>query len=371
MNLELTPEQLALRAAVRRMLAERAGIADHVRPMLSDPSGTTAEVWRSLAELGTTGLLVPPEHGGAGAGMVEAGVVLEELGAGLHPGPWLSTAVAAVRSILGTGEAGQEASRLLSRIADGSAVVTVGPLDPTGELPVVQSEPSGAMWLRGRIDLLPDAVAADTLLVLANDRSGCGLFAVDPRRSGTSLQPRIGIDQTRKQFCCTLNDSPARLVATVDPSVRQALLDDVLTARAADALGAARAVLAMTVEHAKVRNQFGRPIGSFQAVQHLCADMYETLELARGLTLYALWAADHADATERSLAAIRVKAFAGRLATVGDTAVQVYGGLGYTWENDLHLFLKRLLSWSSFLGPPDRYVEELGAFLVRASAART
>jgi alkylation response protein AidB-like acyl-CoA dehydrogenase len=369
MNLELTPEQVALRAAVRRMLIERAGIADHVRPMLGDPSGTTAEVWRSLVDLGTTGLLVPPECGGAGAGMVEAGVVLEELGAALHPGPWLSTAVTAVRSIRRSGEAGEEARTLLNRIADGSAVVTVGPLDPTDDLPLAESGSTGATRLHGRIDLLPDAAAADTLLVLAAEQGRHGLFAVDPRGAGTSLQPRIGIDRTGKQFCCTLAGSPARLLATADSSTRQALVDDVLTARAADALGAARAVLAMTLEHAKVRHQFGRPIGSFQAVQHLCADMYETLELACGLTHYALWAADHADAGQRSLAAVRVKAFAGRLATVGDTAVQVYGGLGYTWENDLHLYLKRLLSWSSFLGSPDRYVEELGAFLVRSSGS--
>jgi alkylation response protein AidB-like acyl-CoA dehydrogenase len=113
-----------------------------------------------------------------------------------------------------------------------------------------------------------------------------------------------------------------------------------------------------------VRKQFGQVIGSFQAIQHLCVDMYETVELARSGVIHALWAADNGDADERHLSALRAKAFAGRLAAVGDTAIQVFGGIGYTWEHDAHLYLKRLLSWSTFLGGPDRYLTELGARLV-------
>ena len=144
------------------------------------------------------------------------------------------------------------------------------------------------------------------------------------------------------------------------------MIDDVLIATAADALGAARAVMDLAVEYAKVRKQFGQVIGSFQAVQHLCVDMYETVELARSGVIHALWAAD-ADgrADERHLAALRAKAFAGRLATVGDTAIQVFGGIGYTWEHDAHLYLKRLLSWSELLGGSDRYLTELGARLAK------
>ena len=109
--------------------------------------------------------------------------------------------------------------------------------------------------------------------------------------------------------------------------------------------------------------QFDQPIGSFQAVQHLCVDMYETVELARSGVIHALWAADAAEPAERHLAALRAKAFAGRLAAVGDTAIQVFGGIGFTWEHDAHLYLKRLLGWSAFLGAPDRYLEEVGAHL--------
>ena len=136
-----------------------------------------------------------------------------------------------------------------------------------------------------------------------------------------------------------------------------------LTAYAADALGAAQAVMNLAIEYAKVRRQFDQPIGSFQAVQHLCVDMYETVELARSGVMHALWAADAADPAEHHLAALRAKAFAGRLAAVGDIAIQVFGGIGYTWEHDAHLYLKRLLGWSAFLGGSDRYLEEVGALL--------
>jgi alkylation response protein AidB-like acyl-CoA dehydrogenase len=122
-------------------------------------------------------------------------------------------------------------------------------------------------------------------------------------------------------------------------------------------------VLDLAVEYAKVRRQFGQPIGSFQAIQHLCVDMYETVELARSGVLHALWAADSADSEERHLAALRAKAFAGRLATVGDTAIQVFGGIGFTWEHDAHLYLKRLLGWSAFLGGADQYLESVGKSL--------
>jgi alkylation response protein AidB-like acyl-CoA dehydrogenase len=294
--------------------------------------------------------------------MVEAGIVLEELGAVVNPGPWPSTAVAAVRALIRTEAGGDEAAKLLAGIADGSAVVTVGPLDPAAERPVANGG-AGGTAISGVADLA-DAAAADVILVLATDGGRLGLYAVDADGGGIAAVSRGGIDPTRKRFRCTFTDAPARRLATVTPQAAQALLGDVLVAMAADAVGAARSALELAVEHAKVRNQFGHPIGSFQAVQHMCADMFETVELARSGVLYGLWTADAADPAERHLAAVRAKAFAGRLASVGDTAVQVAGGLGFTWEHDLHLYLKRLLSWSAYLGAPDRYLLELGSRLV-------
>lgn len=307
MNLELTDEQVALRDTVRRFLADKATIAGHVRPMLQDPTGTTQEVWQGLSQLGATGLLVPQEYGGAGMTMIEAGIVLEELGAALHPGPWLSTAVAAPRALT---RLGAEAATLFTEIADGSTIATVGPVG--GPRPTA-IERSDSVVLRGEIDAVADAAAADVLLVLAERPGSTGLFAVETTTPDVVVTLERGIDQTRKQFRVTLDDAPAQRLAGASPDAVQALVDDVLVAHAADA----------------------------------------------------------ADAQERHLAAVRAKAFAGRLATVGDTAIQVFGGIGYTWEHDDHLYLKRLLSWSAFLGGPDRYLREVGAQLAQSVRQRS
>ncbi|MEB3981311.1 acyl-CoA/acyl-ACP dehydrogenase [Mycobacterium sp. 663a-19] len=366
MNLELTDEQVALRDTARRFLAEKAPISGHVRALLDDPTGTTGAVWRGLADLGTTGLLVPPECGGAGMSMVEAGIVAEELGTALHPGPWLSSAVAAPRALARLGAEGA-AAELFTGIADGTAIATVGPLQ-RNDGAVTAADRGPGVVLRGAAEI-PDAAAADVLLVLAENGGGTGLFAVRTDSSGVSVTPERGIDPTRKRFWVALDDAPARRLATPSPDAIAAVVDDVLIATAADALGAARAVMDLAVEYAKVRKQFGQAIGSFQAIQHLCVDMYETVELARSGVIHALWAADHADAQERHLSALRAKAFAGRLATVGDTAIQVFGGIGYTWEHDAHLYLKRLLGWSAFLGGPDEYLTEVGARLAKRSSS--
>jgi alkylation response protein AidB-like acyl-CoA dehydrogenase len=346
LNLELTDEQLALRDTVRRYLAEKASLPTHVRPMLDDPTGTTDEVWRGLAALGATGVLVPQEFGGSGMTMVEAGVVAEELGAALYPGPWLSSAVVATRALT---RAGADAATLLTGIADGSLIATFGPLN--GQLPAVANG-----VLHGEVTALPAAAAADVIVVLAEDNGRTGLYAVDAKAVDAS--EREHVDPTRKEFDVRFDGVAAQRLGSADDI--DGHMDDVLIAYAADALGAATAVMNLAIEYAKVRRQFDQPIGSFQAVQHLCVDMYETVELARSGVLHALWAADAADPAERHLAALRAKAFAARLATVADTAIQVFGGIGYTWEHDAHLYLKRLLGWSAFLEGSDVYLVEVG-----------
>ena len=353
MNLELTEEQLALRDTVREFLAEKASVAGLVRPMLDDPTGSSDDVWRGLARLGATGVLVSDEHDGAGMTMVEAGVVAEELGAALYPGPWLSSAVAATRALTRTGADGG----LLAGIADGTVIATVGGL--TGPRPTAD-----ASLLRGELTAVPDVAAATVLLVLADDAGGTALYAVEPASDQVGVTARSHVDPTHKLFDVVLDSAQARRLADASADVVEALVDDVIIARAADAVGAANAVMSLAVDYAKVRRQFDQPIGSFQAVQHLCVDMYESVELARSGVIHALWAADAAEPSERHGAALRAKAFAGRLTSVGYTAIQVFGGIGFTWEHDAHLYLKRLLGWSSFLGAPDRYLETVGALLV-------
>lgn len=356
MNLELTDEQLALRSTVRHFLAEKASVAMYVRPLLAQPTSTGDAVWQGLAALGATGVLVPEDHHGAGMTMVEASVVAEELGAGLHPGPWLSSAVASVRALarLGGGEA------LLSGIADGSTVATVGPLAGTRPEAI---ESGGRTVLRGTVTALPDAASANVLLVLADEHDDMALFLVEATAPGVAITRHPHVDPTRSLLDVVLEDVPAQRIASVTTDALRGLVDDVLIITAADALGAARAVMDLAVAYAKVRRQFDQPIGSFQAVAHLCADMYEIVELARSGLTHAVWAADAADPAERHLAAVSIKAFAGQLTSVGDMAIQVFGGIGYTWEHDAHLYLKRLLGWSSFLGGSDRYLEEVGSLL--------
>jgi alkylation response protein AidB-like acyl-CoA dehydrogenase len=415
MNLELTEEQLALRDTVRRFLTEKAPVASYVRPLLqpnpppndgtpnpppkSDAGGASrgqvdggtrnltgrpSSVWNGLAELGTTGVLVPDEHAGAGMTMVEAGIVAEELGRALHPGPWLSTAVAVPRALARFGtEDEPEVAKLLAGIADGSTIATVAlvepgttpnrpPLSATGDASRGQvgavTERAGEIRLTGEKMEVADAASATVLLVVAADSDGPALFAVDTSSPRVEVTPQPGVDLTRPLFRVRLDGVPARRLGAAAPEAVQAVVDDMLVAWAADALGAAQAVFELAVDYAKVRTQFGKPIGAFQAVQHLCVDMYETIELARGGVMHALWAADAASvsAEERHLAAVRAKAFSGRLATVGDIAVQVFGGIGFTWEHDAHLYLRRLLGWSAFLGGPAPYLQELGAQLTRS-----
>ncbi len=353
MNLELTEEQIALRDTVRRFLAEKASLTSHVRPLLDNDVGTTPEVWRGMAELGVTGVLVPEEYGGAGMTMVEAGIVAEELGAALHPGPWLSTAVVAPRALARMADPADPAD-LLTGIANGSTCATVGPLD--GSRLVSENG-----HIRGVVDSLPDAVAADVVLVLADDEGGTALFAIDANAEGVHAAKRSHVDPTRKVYTVTFDGVPGERLSFPAAEDIEATVDDLLIAHAADALGAATAVMNLAIDYAKVRRQFDQPIGSFQAVQHLCVDMYEAVELARSGVIHALWAADAAQPAERHLAALRAKAFAGHLTAVADTAIQIFGGIGFTWEHDAHLYLKRLLGWSGLLGSPDRHLEQVGA----------
>jgi alkylation response protein AidB-like acyl-CoA dehydrogenase len=356
-NLEPTDEQRALLDTLRRFLAEQASVSQYVRPTLNDKAEISTKVWQGLADLGATGVLVPPEFGGAGMSMVEATLVAEELGAALLPDPWLSSAVATPRAIARFG-ADAAAADLLAAIAGGGQVATVGPLGPSS-VHAVES-PAGHM-LRGEVPELYDAAAADVILAIAVTDQGATLYRVEASSPGLSITPLRGIDQTRRSFQVTFDDVAAHVLGTAGVDTVTALVDDVLVTVAADALGAAQRLLDMTVEYAKTRVQFGKPIGSFQSVAHLCVDIYETVELTRAGVIYAAWAADYADPEERHLAAIRLKGFAARLATVGDTAIQVLGGIGFTWEHDAHLYLKRLLSWSALLGGSGPYLEEVGA----------
>ena len=359
MDFEFTDDQELLRATVRRFLTERAPIA-YVRDMLDDERGTTDDVWSGLSALGVTGLLVPEVHGGAGMGMVDMAVVLEELGRAVHPGPFASTAVGAA-SLVALAGSEDDRAELLPGLASGATIGTVAPFAPSDLRAVVVN---GDWGLAGEKSHVPDAVAADSIIVTATTPDGeLGVFVVGRDAPGLAVEATPTIDGTRKFATITLTETPARRLGAGDATGAVAeTVDRLGIAAVVDGVGAASRGLEMAVEYAKERRQFGRPIGSFQAVQHLCADMLRAVELARAGAYYACWAADAADPAERHRAATIAQAFAAdELYTVGASLIQVHGGIGFTWEHDAHLYYKRLLTLKELAGGSPGQLEELAS----------
>jgi len=363
-NFEFSEEQEALRGSVRRFLDDRAPLS-FVRSVWDDPRGTTDDVWVGLAALGVTGLLVPESAGGSGGGLVDAAVVVEELGRVVHPGPYVSSAVGAAGLLADLDPGAPE----LGGLADGTTVATVALYEPGGRAgwtaPAVAAERVGDGWaLTGTKVHVPDVMAADRVLVTAAVDGVLGVFAIDAVAADRSPTPTI--DGTRREGTLTLSGTPARRVGAGDATDAVAVtVDRVHTAWVVDGVGAAQAAMELAVAYAKERRQFGAPIGSFQAVQHLCADMLRNVELARAAAYYACWALDAADRAEAHRAAALAAAFAADgLYRVGADVIQVHGGVGYTWEHDAHLFYKRLLTLQGLGGGAADHLEELATLVL-------
>jgi alkylation response protein AidB-like acyl-CoA dehydrogenase len=362
LDFEFSDDQELLRATVRRFLTEQAPIS-YVRSMLEDARGTTADVWSGLAALGVTGLLVPEAYGGAGMGMVDMAVVLEELGRAVHPGPFASSAVGAVSLVVLTGSE-DDRIELLPGLASGETIGTVA-LSARDRL---QAAPRDGTWtLTGEAPRVPDAAAADAIVVTATATDGeLAAFAVARDAPGCAIAPTPTVDGTRKFAGLTLTETPARRLGAGNArSAVAETVDRMGSAAVVDGVGAAGRALDMAVEYARERRQFDRPIGSFQAVQHLCADMLRAVELARAGVYYACWAADAADPAERHRAATMAQAFAvDELYGVGASLIQVHGGIGFTWEHDAHLFYKRLLTLREQGGGASGQLEELAGLVL-------
>jgi alkylation response protein AidB-like acyl-CoA dehydrogenase len=362
LDFEFSEDQQLLRATVRRFLAEQAQIA-FVREMLDDERGTTDAVWSALSGLGATGLLVPDSFGGAGMGMVDMAVVLEELGREVHPGPFASSAVGAA-SLVRLAGAEDDHAELLPGLASGE---TIGTIALTGASETRAVAAGGEWRITGHKAHVPDAVAAETVIVTATAADGeLGAFVVIRDAPGLEIVATPTVDGTRKFAAVTLADTPAHRLGTGDASGAVAeTVDRLGVAAVVDGVGAASRALDMSVEYAKERRQFERPIGSFQAVQHLCADMLRAVELARAGAYYACWAADAADPAERHRAATMTQAFAAdELYAVGASLIQVHGGIGFTWEHDAHLFYKRLLTLKELGGGSTGQLEELASLVL-------
>jgi alkylation response protein AidB-like acyl-CoA dehydrogenase len=376
-DFEFSDDQELLRDSVRRFLADRAPITSYVRPLLDGSENRRPEVWNGLAELGVVGLIVPEAYGGtagaaAGTGMVDAAVVLEEMGRVVHPGPYLASAIGAVTLVLAAGSPRDHAF-LLPGMATGSVVGTVALLEPGRrfeiDAPITTAKRLGDGWVLEGVKVhVPEAVGSDVVIVTASvhGEPGTAVFAVQTASGGVTVEPVTTVDGTRKQATVTLDGAPGWRLGEGDASTAVAqTVDRMDVAAVIDGVGAAQRALELAVEYAKERIAFNKPIGSFQAVQHLCADMLRSVELGRAAGYYACWAADDADPVEAHRASTMAKAFASdAFPQLGGSAIQVFGGLGFTWEHDIHLYYKRLLSLAYTLGSADDALEALAALVL-------
>jgi alkylation response protein AidB-like acyl-CoA dehydrogenase len=349
----LTPEQALLQRTARDVLAALAPMT-HVRAMMKDARGTTDAVWRQLAALGWPGLLFAEEHGGSGLGMLELAVVLHEVGRAALPGPLLSTLVGG-RALVHAGDDAQ-CRRWLPAICDGTRLATLALLEASARwdlegVTAVAQPVAGGYELAGTKLFVPDAHVADLVVcAVRNADDGEPVFVVIERDAGTDtgrVRELPSVDGTRKIFALDLAGvriGPDQVLPGEAPRALAALLAEARVALAADMTGGAERVLEMTVEHAKTRQQFGQAIGAFQAVQHACADMMVAVECAKAAVTYAAWAlAEHAD--DASVATAIAKATAGdAYRQVTAKAIQLHGGIGFTWEHDLHIYYKRAMS---------------------------
>ncbi|WP_433504039.1 acyl-CoA dehydrogenase family protein [Pseudonocardia halophobica] len=355
MRLVLTEEQQALRAAVRDLLTDRAASAQ-VRAAMESETGIDRDLWTRLGrDLDVLGLVVPEEYGGAGAGHVERAVVQEEFGRALAPTPFLGSAVLATDALLALDD--EEARReLLPRLVSGELIATVAVAEPGAPWGpgATTATASGDGWtLDGTKTPVVAGDLADVLLVVATTPDGPAWFRVDAadveRTTLTTLDP------TRRLATVVLRGTPARRLESADPAGALERVADLATiALAAEQLGGLQRVLEMATDYAKVRVQFGRAIGSYQAVKHGLADVHSDWELGLSALRYAAWAADEAS-DEVPLAAALVATFFGpAYFKAAEACVQYHGGIGYTWEHDAHLYYKRAKSTELLFGAPGR-----------------
>jgi len=373
-NFSFSDDQILLRNSVRAALDEQCK-PEHVRAMFDDPKGYSAELWGEMAKLGWLGLPFPEEQGGAGLGFVELALVMEETGRVAYPGPFFATVVLGGLGIM-LGGAPAQRDKWLSAIAAGKARATAALLeehldwDPASVTATAAKSGSGWM-LSGLKRFVPWAHVADVVLVPARSPEGLSLFLVDPKASGVTLKPMVGIDLVSRWSEMRLDkvavDADALLgqAGTAGPLL-ESLLRRAAVMSSAEMLGAARRCLDMSVEYAKVREQFGQPIGSFQAIRHRCAEMLLEVENAHAAVYYAAWALT-AGAEDAAIASSICKAYVSEAArkVCGD-AIQVHGGIGFTWEYDLHLYMKRAKALEPLYGDAE-YHRELIARHVTAA----
>jgi len=356
MDFGFSDEQDMLRQIARDFLAENCPMTV-VREMMEDERGYSPELWNKMAELGWLGLAFPEAYGGQELGFVDLTVILEEMGAALLPSPFLSSVVLAGQTLLIGGSEDQKQT-YLPKIADGSLIATLALTEPSGRFDAegvaeVKAAPvDGGFEISGTKLFIPDAHISDVMIVAARtkdagDKSfGVTLFLVDSKAPGVSTTLLKTMDQTRKQ-CEVVFDhvqvTRDQIIGQVDMGwpVLHKVLNLASAALCAEMVGGAQRVLDISVAYAKERVQFGRPIGSFQAIKHKCSEMMLQVESAKSAAYYAAWAVDE-DVPAAPLAVSMAKAYCSDAYryTAGE-GIQIHGGIGFTWEHDMHLYFKR------------------------------
>ena len=358
MQFGLSESQKILKDNARRFCAVECPISE-VRRLTETGTAYDATLWSKMAEQGFTGIIFPEEFGGMGLGKVELILLMEEMGQTLVPGPFFSTVVCAGTVLDACGSAEQK-KKYLEPICAGQArsavVLLLDPGSTDGKITISNGR------LTGRKLFVLDAAIADSLVVVTSS----GVFVVEKNAPGTTILPMNNMDLTRKQYSVEFNNTPAEKLANSSGWMQP--LDLATVALAAEMVGGMQRTLDITVQYAKTRKQFGKPIGSFQAVQHQCADMYLETESSRSAVYYAAWALEE-NAPDAAVAVSIAKMYSSDACrNVGNHGIQVHGGMGFTWENDLHLYYRRAKTSETMLGDATHHRERI-ARLVMDSAA--
>jgi alkylation response protein AidB-like acyl-CoA dehydrogenase len=364
-----TDELRALREAVADLLDKRSP-ESRVRELMATDTGYDETTWQELADMGLLGLAVPESYGGTGAGHIEMGVVAEELGRTLLCAPFLSTAVLAPALLTAIG--GDAESEVLAGIAAGSLIVTLAYAEgPSALIPEQLSTRANAGesgWsLTGAKNYVLDGAAADLFYVLAESPDGPAVFAVERNTPGLTVTMLDTIDLTRKQCTLRLDATPARRVG--DPGCGATSFASALQAASvalvSEQAGGTYRAMRMGAEYARTRFQFGRAIGSFQAVKHMCADMLIEAESAVSAARHVAAAFDNAAPNRFADLALAQGYCAEAFVNVCAANIQVHGGIGFTWEHPAHLYLRRARTDAQLFGDTahhrERYLQLKGA----------
>jgi alkylation response protein AidB-like acyl-CoA dehydrogenase len=350
-----TEEQNDLRAAVRKFCADNFDEAT-VRRLMEAEVPFDTKVWNRLgAELGVLGLSVPEADGGVGGSLVDQAVAVEQFGATLACGPLFGTVYLAVPALVAS-PAGSARDELLAQLVEGTHTAAFAVDDKAGAFdPAAVTVTAGGDTVTGTVARVVDGAAADEILVAATSSDGLGLYAVDAKN--TERTTLMTLDLTRPQATITFTDSPARLLA--GPGEAERVITHALQVGSAllavEQVGAAQHLLDLAVEYAKSRLQFGRQIGSFQAIKHKLADMLVDLEHARSTAYHAVWAlSDGSDDPALAVSIAQATASAALSHIAADT-IQVHGGIGFTWEHQAHLYFKRAATDAALLGTAEQH----------------